>query len=134
MKSDVQFAVADMPGADPFRLHIEACIAEDEARKISVRTKAALAAAKARGVQLGGYRGCSISDDARKKGRELRVMKAERRAELMRPLLAKLRSEGHITYTSLAQALNGLGYRAPRGGCWHASQVQREERRLEAHQ
>jgi DNA invertase Pin-like site-specific DNA recombinase len=132
MKSDVQFAVADMPGADPFRLHIEACIAEDEARKISARTKAALAAARAKGVQLGGYRGYSISDDARRKGRELRTMKAERRAELLRPLLAKLRKEGHTSYTSVAQALNDLGYCAPRGGGWHASQVQREERRLEA--
>jgi len=49
MESGIPFDCADRPGADPFRLHIEAAIAEEEARKISERTKAALAAYKARG-------------------------------------------------------------------------------------
>jgi DNA invertase Pin-like site-specific DNA recombinase len=56
MESNVKFVACDMPDADPFRLHIEAAIAEEEARKISARTKAALAAAKTRGVVLGGVR------------------------------------------------------------------------------
>jgi DNA invertase Pin-like site-specific DNA recombinase len=49
MESGVDFVACDMPHADRFRLHIEAAIAEEEAAKISARTKAALAAAKARG-------------------------------------------------------------------------------------
>lgn len=61
MKSDVRFIAADMPEADPFRLHIESAIAEEESRKISARTKAALAAAKARGVKLGGFRGRGLN-------------------------------------------------------------------------
>jgi DNA invertase Pin-like site-specific DNA recombinase len=52
----VPFVAVDMPHADAFRLHLEAAISEDEMKKISVRTKAALAAAKARGVKLGGFR------------------------------------------------------------------------------
>ena len=53
MESGVEFVAADMPKADRFTLHIFAALAEQEARMISTRTKAALAAAKARGVQLG---------------------------------------------------------------------------------
>jgi len=56
MESGVPFDCADRPGADPFRLHIEAAIAEEEARKISERTKAALERAAARGVKLGSAR------------------------------------------------------------------------------
>jgi DNA invertase Pin-like site-specific DNA recombinase len=56
MERGVPFVAADMPHADPFRLHLEAAISEDEMRKISIRTKAALAAARARGVKLGGWR------------------------------------------------------------------------------
>ena len=56
MESGVPFDCADRPGADPFRLHIEAAIAEEEARKISQRTKEALQAAKRRGVLLGASR------------------------------------------------------------------------------
>ena len=56
MESRVPFDCADRPGADPFRLHIEAAIAEEEARKISERTKVALERAAARGVKLGSAR------------------------------------------------------------------------------
>ena len=47
------FVVTEIPNADPFMLHIYAAVAEQERTKISERTKAALAAAKARGVKLG---------------------------------------------------------------------------------
>src|SRR5437763_13041581 len=47
METKVDFVVAAMPHADRFRLHIEASIAEDAGRKISQRTKDALAVAKA---------------------------------------------------------------------------------------
>ena len=52
----MKFTVADMPNADPFRLHIEASVAEEEGRKISERTRAALAAAKVNGTKLGRKR------------------------------------------------------------------------------
>ena len=57
MEEGVPFVACDMPAATPFMLHVYAAVAEEEARAISRRTKAALAAAKARGVVLGGDRG-----------------------------------------------------------------------------
>jgi DNA invertase Pin-like site-specific DNA recombinase len=63
MEEGVPFVACDMPTATPFMLHIYAAVAEEEARAISRRTKAALAAAKARGVKAG--RGSGISPCSR---------------------------------------------------------------------
>jgi DNA invertase Pin-like site-specific DNA recombinase len=56
MDSGVEFVAVDNPTATRFTLHILAAVAEHEAAMISARTKAALAAARARGVKLGGRR------------------------------------------------------------------------------
>ena len=116
MKSDVQFVAADMPDADPFRLHIEAAIAEEEARKISARTKAALAAAKARGVKIGGFRGRSPTDQDRMLSAVARSNSATRRAMQLAPLLNNLRQSGATTLQALASGLNARSITAPRGG------------------
>src|SRR5690606_36631092 len=100
MESGVPFDCADRPGADPFRLHIEAAINEEEARKISQRTKAALAAYRARGGKLGAEMPeCrNLSEEARQRGREsaVRVRKANalQAHERLFPLLRELRSSG----------------------------------------
>src|SRR5688572_19275489 len=72
MESGVPFDCADRPGADPFRLHIEAAINEEEARKISQRTTAALGAYRARGGLLGAERPeCrNLTPEARQRGLE----------------------------------------------------------------
>ena len=53
MESGVEFAAVDMPSANKLTVHILAAVAEHEREMISDRTKAALAAAKVRGVTLG---------------------------------------------------------------------------------
>jgi DNA invertase Pin-like site-specific DNA recombinase len=56
MESKIDFRAVDNPHATRLTIHIMAAVAEEEARATSVRTKAALAAAKARGVLLGSAR------------------------------------------------------------------------------
>ena len=60
MESDVQIIACDMPNADRFTWHVLAACAEQETRASSQRTRAALSAARARGVKLGGPIGCQL--------------------------------------------------------------------------
>ena len=62
MESGVDFVACDTPNVNRLTIHILAAVAEEEARLISERTKAALAARKARGLPLGGYRGRAIKE------------------------------------------------------------------------
>jgi len=130
MESGVEFVACDMPHANRLTLHIMAAIAEHEAEMISKRTVAALAAARAKGAKLGGYRGKGgLSDASRAKGREVQTEAAKARAARLKPILNELRGADHKTYTALADALTMRGYPAPRGGQWSAMQVRREEQR-----
>ena len=118
MKHRVPFIVAELGAdTDPFLLHIYAALAEKERALISRRTKDALAAAKARGVVIGGLRD---------KGRELHA-EALDRAKALRPVFAELAG---VSHRALAKALNGRGIKTAQGGAWSAVQVTRVRKRL----
>lgn len=125
MKSKVPFIACDMPDADPFRLHIEASIAEEERRKISARTKAALAAAKARGVKLGGDRGYRPTKDAIQRNIAARMKACARRDADIADMIEGLQAQGITTLKAIADRLNASTFSPPRGGMWHPTQIKR---------
>jgi DNA invertase Pin-like site-specific DNA recombinase len=133
-QSDVDFIACDMPAANKLTVGILAMVAEEEARMISARTKAALGAAKARGVKLGNPR--NLTPRARRKGAAasstVRVGRAAQRAQDLAPTLAEIQAEGVTSLRQLAAGLNARGIPAPRAGEWSAVQVQRVLARLNA--
>ena len=100
--------------------------AQAEARLISRRTKDALQAAKARGKVLGGFRGTTITDDARKAGRAAAGAKAVARAQDLQPTIRELQAAGVITLAGIAKALTDRGIPTARGKAdWTPVQVSR---------
>lgn len=126
MESGVEFVAVDMPQANRFVVHILAAVAEQEAEAISKRTKAALAAAKARGTRLGGRRVTAKRfAEIASHGRRVRMERAQAaRAELL-PTITKLQEAGTITLRAIAAELNSREIPTPRGGEWSAVQVLR---------
>jgi DNA invertase Pin-like site-specific DNA recombinase len=102
-----------------------ALVAQDEAERISARTKAALAAAKARGVKLGGNRGVELTEATREAGRGAQTAKANARASDLAPMIADLQAQGVTSLGALAKALNDKGIPTARDGKWSAVQVSR---------
>lgn len=115
-----------MPNANRLTVGIMAMVAEEERRMISARTKAALAAAKARGTVLGGYRGTGAIDDAgRAISIEKRQSRCQERSADLAPTVADLRASGAASLRQIAAALNERGIPTARGGQWSAVQVKR---------
>src|SRR5262249_2331742 len=124
---DVRFA--DLPmiegATGKFLLQQMAAVAELEAGMISARTKAALAAAKRRGVKLGGDRGGRLTAKARAAGRAALQARARNRALDLAPTIQGLRAAGCESLRAIAAGLEERGIPAPRGGKWSAVQVTR---------
>jgi DNA invertase Pin-like site-specific DNA recombinase len=126
MESGVEFVAVDMPQANRFVVHILAAVAEQEAEAISKRTKAALAAAKARGTQLGGRRvSAERWAEIRLEARLARSAEAEKWAANLLPAIRSIQSEGAMSLRQIAAGLNERNIATPRGGEWSAVQVQR---------
>src|SRR4051794_23086135 len=89
MAQRVPFIVAELgPDVDPFMLHVYAALAEKERALISVRTKDALTAAKARGVRLGNPKNLDAAGEA---GRAALAQRADRHAANVLPLIDDIR-------------------------------------------
>lgn len=122
--TDTNFVVADDPHAGPLMLHIKAAIAEEEGRKISERTKAALAVAKSRGVKLGWAMPERKQEQQRASARSaaVRKAKADTFAANILPVIRSLQEQG-LSLRGIAQALNDRGVKTARGGQWYATTV-----------
>ena len=127
MNSGVEFVAVDMPTANKLTVHILAAMAEHEREMISARTKAALAQAKARGVQLGGDRGNlpGVAGKGSKASAAARTDAATKRASDLGEVITDLRKHGAASLRALADGLNAREIPAPRGGAWSATQVMR---------
>ncbi|MCG7357649.1 recombinase family protein [Roseomonas mucosa] len=125
MESGVEFVAADMPAVNRLTIYILAAAAEEEeARIISARTKAALAAAKARGVQLGNPRVLARDPAVSAKGNAVQVGERRRRAAAVLPYIEGTGRAGAATLVEIAEALMARGVPAPCGGRrWSAAQV-----------
>jgi DNA invertase Pin-like site-specific DNA recombinase len=128
MEGGVDFIACDMPHANRLTLHLLAAIAEHEREMISQRTKAALQAAKARGVKLGNPNGAAGLKPhmvrATARSASIRREKADRHAFAVRNVVQQLHDSGSSS-RSLAVELNRLQIPSPRGGLWHGQQVRR---------
>lgn len=126
MESRADFVIVDMPDANWLTIHIMAAVAENEREAISKRTKAALQAAKARGVKLGNPHG--IRKDAAARGRKLgqdaRTEKARKFALMMYGTVRKMQGAG-LSLNAIAKKLNEEGALTSTGraGSWTATAV-----------
>lgn len=118
----ISVVVSDRPTMTTLEVQFRAIIDEEEARRISERTKAALKALKARGVKLGKPE--NLTHDAQVKGASANARKATERNRDVTPVIQSLRAEG-LGMKAIADKLNAEGRTTPNGGEWHAAQVQR---------
>jgi DNA invertase Pin-like site-specific DNA recombinase len=123
----VEFVAADMPGANRMTIGVMAMVAEQEAEAISARTKAALAAARRRGVVLGppANLGASARHLGAAASARVRTARCRQRARDLEPIIDDLRRAGATSLRQLAERLNAQGWTTARGARWSAAQVQR---------
>ncbi len=121
LESNVPFVCADMPEADRTFLQMMAVFAEWEARKISERTKAALAQVKAQGRTLG----CPTPEIGSAAGIVRIQAKADAYAQRVGPVVRDIMNRcGANTLRDIAAELTMRGIETPRGNTdWRASQV-----------
>jgi DNA invertase Pin-like site-specific DNA recombinase len=126
IEAGCDFIAADMPHANKTMLQIFAAMGEWERDQISARVKAALAAAKARGVRLGAT------------GMDNLRPNIEQRQATARAFVARLRASVEdfkrraLTFVQMARELNVSGFRSPLGTAWTGSKASRLVRLLDS--
>lgn len=134
-RADVKIVFADTPHASDLQLGIMAVVAQEEARAISARTVAALAAARDRGVKLGGPKGTeALARYMDKHGNAAAVAGARQQANEfaagMRSFVEPYVAQGK-SCAEIAAALNADGIETRReGGRWHEASVRLLRKRL----
>lgn len=121
MESNVPFVACDNPHANKLMVHMLAAFAEHERDMISKRTKEALAAAKARGVELG------------KNGKKLAIMHKKNADQFAIKIAAKVKAlqVKHPSVRALTDALNKNKVPTPTGKQWHSASTHRLLKRIE---
>jgi DNA invertase Pin-like site-specific DNA recombinase len=123
--SGVSFVAADLPEANTMTVGVMAVVAQHEREAISARTIAALAAAKRRGVKLGGVRdGSPNIRRYQKQAVAANVARADERLRDVADDLRALAREG-LSLNAMAKRLNDLDVKTSRGCAWTATAVRR---------
>lgn len=122
METGVEFVAVDAPYANRLMIHILSAFAEHEREMISERTKAALRAAKCRGVRLGQH-GTILARENKRRADDFAVA--------MTPKLEEALEAGCLTLAQIAAYMNDRGIRSARGGTWNPMAVSRLRTRSE---
>jgi DNA invertase Pin-like site-specific DNA recombinase len=130
MEHRVEFIVTELGRqSDPFVLHLFAALAEKERQLISQRTKAGLAAAKARGTLLGtaARKPSALQSENAGKSASLR---ADEFVKTMRPHLAMAMKDGENNYERAADLMNEWEQVSAKGKAWERRSVSAAVKRL----
>lgn len=125
IETGVDFIAVDNPHANKLMIHVLSAFAEHERDLIAVRTKAALTAARDRGISLGNPRLASA--------RRVALLSVQEATDCycanVGPVIDQIRSSGVGTFRGVAEALTARGISTRRGGLWHPTTVRNIERR-----
>jgi DNA invertase Pin-like site-specific DNA recombinase len=127
MDAKTDFRACDYPDVPPMVLHIMAAVSENEAKACSDRTKAALAAAKERGVLLGAANPkCqNLPDGAYARGGQVTKARALEAYADVRAEIFSMKINHGLSYQEIANTLNARGRFTRHGKEWHPMQVSR---------
>lgn len=135
--SGVKFVCADMPNANELTVGILAVVAEDERKRISERTRAALAEAKKRGTRLGNPRGARamvawLEEHGNRRAIQAVKVKADTFALDVAEIITDIEDQGITSNAGIARELNAREIKNARGGIgsWTDTTVARLRRRL----
>lgn len=123
MKENIRFIACDNPQANELTVQLLSVVAADEVRRCSIRTKAALKAAKARGVVLGNPNLDLVRNTDTTNARAQFKANTTKFYQRIYPVISDLQAKGFISYRSIAKELNKLGFQSRQGKSFFGSTV-----------